>query len=31
MDGVFSAAVDGALGSGDARIAEMLFHRCRKG
>jgi hypothetical protein len=25
MDGVFSAAVDGALGCGDARIAGMLF------
>jgi len=24
MDGVLSAAVDGVLGSGDARIAEML-------
>jgi hypothetical protein len=25
MDGVFSAAVDGVLGSDDARIAEMLY------
>ena len=31
MDGVLSAAVDGALGSDDARIAEMLFHCCRNG
>lgn len=25
LDGVLSAAVNGTLGSGDARIAEMLF------
>jgi hypothetical protein len=29
MDGALSAAVDGTLGSDDARIAGMLFH-CRR-
>jgi hypothetical protein len=29
MDGVFSAAVDGTLTSGDARIAGALFRCCR--
>jgi hypothetical protein len=29
MDGVFSAAVDGILGPGDARIASALFRVCR--